>query len=130
MSSQRNRDRVFRLFAAWGSRDPEVLRPLFHPDAVFFDAVNGECRGWPAIRAMYERSVDTWSRVDAAPTKVWVDASSAACACTDGGGAGHESVRFSSRRGDLSNCRHGLVSIRRSLVLREEEFLGALAPAT
>ena len=76
---------VDRLFAAWSSRDPERLEPLFHPDAVFFDSVNGEFHGWPAIRGMYERSLESWSRIDTAATRIWVDGDTAACTWTMSG---------------------------------------------
>jgi hypothetical protein len=44
---------VHRLFTAWSSGDPERLEPLFHPDALFSDSVNGPFRGWRAIRDFY-----------------------------------------------------------------------------
>jgi ketosteroid isomerase-like protein len=81
---------VARLFDAWSSRDPDRLEPLFHPRAKFSDTVNGQFAGWPAIRAFYQRSLESWARIDTRATRIWVDGDTAACTwimegeiCTD-----------------------------------------------
>lgn len=76
---------VRRLFAAWSSGDPDQLEPLFHPAALFFDSVNGEYAGWPAIRAFYAHSLTVWRRIQTWPTRIWVDGDTAACTWTMSG---------------------------------------------
>ena len=76
---------VHRLFEAWSSGDPDALEPLFHPDAIFSDSVNGSYAGWPAIRAFYAASLTTWRRLDCSATRVWVDGDTAALTWTMSG---------------------------------------------
>jgi ketosteroid isomerase-like protein len=62
---------IHRLFAAWSSGDPDLVAPFFHPDAVLRDSVNGEYRGWPAIRALYVASLERWGELDTRATRFW-----------------------------------------------------------
>jgi ketosteroid isomerase-like protein len=73
---------VHRLFHAWSSGNPDSLQPLFHPDATFCDSVNGTFTGWPAIRAFYASSLNTWSRLECTATRIWTDGETAACTWT------------------------------------------------
>jgi ketosteroid isomerase-like protein len=62
---------IHDLFAAWSSGDPDVVEPYFHPDAVLRDSVNGEFRGWPAIRQLYEASLERWGDPVTRATRFW-----------------------------------------------------------
>ena len=62
---------IHRMFAAWSSADPDQVAPYFHPDAVLRDTVNGEFRGWPAIRALYVASLDRWGELVTEATRFW-----------------------------------------------------------
>lgn len=62
---------VHALFDAWGSGDPAVIEPFFHPDAVLWDSVNGEFRGWPAIRDLYLASLERWDDLTTVATRFW-----------------------------------------------------------
>jgi uncharacterized protein (TIGR02246 family) len=75
-------DLVNRLFDAWGSGDPDQVARLFHPDAVLRDTVNGEFRGWPAIRALYEESLERWGDVETRATRFWHGADDGSVAFT------------------------------------------------
>jgi len=44
-----------KLFAGWSSEDLDAPRPFLTDDAVLFDIIGGEFRGWPAIRAYFAR---------------------------------------------------------------------------
>jgi ketosteroid isomerase-like protein len=59
------------LFAAWSSGDPDRPEPFLHPDAVLYDIVGGEHRGWPAIRAFFARGVAMWPDLVLAPEQYW-----------------------------------------------------------
>jgi ketosteroid isomerase-like protein len=62
---------IHSLFEAWSSGDPERIKPYFHPDAVLRDSVNGELRGWPAIRALYVASLERWGELTTEATRFW-----------------------------------------------------------
>ena len=62
---------IHRLFAVWSSGDPDQVAPFFHPDAVLRDSVNGEFRGWPAIRALYVASLERWGELETRATRFW-----------------------------------------------------------
>ena len=62
---------IHRLFEAWSSGDPDRVAHFFHPDAVLRDSVNGEFRGWPAIRELYETSLDRWGELTTEATRFW-----------------------------------------------------------
>ena len=47
------------------------MKPYFHHDAVLRDSVNGEFRGWPAIRALYEASLERWGEPTTEATRFW-----------------------------------------------------------
>jgi hypothetical protein len=64
------------LFGAWSASDLDGPRRYFAEDGVLYDIIGGEYRGWPAIRAYFERgrkrypdlvlepTGDFWSRPD------------------------------------------------------------------
>jgi len=64
------------LFGAWSSADLDGPRRYLAEDGVLYDIIGGEYRGWPAIRAYFERgrrrypdlvlepTGDFWSRPD------------------------------------------------------------------
>ena len=64
------------LFGAWSGSDLDGPRRYFSGDGVLYDIIGGEYRGWPAIRAYFERgrqrypdlvlepTGDFWSRPD------------------------------------------------------------------
>jgi ketosteroid isomerase-like protein len=62
---------IHRLFEAWSSGDSDGVEPYFHPDAILRDSVNGELRGWPAIRALYEASLERWGELTTEATRFW-----------------------------------------------------------
>jgi ketosteroid isomerase-like protein len=121
---------IHQLFTAWSSGDPDQVAEFFHPDAVLRDSVNGEFRGWPAIRALYVASLDRWGDPVTEATRFWHG--------TDG------SVAFTwSMRGRILDDRLGpqhrsatcqfegmsYVVIEDGLVLEEIEFFDRAAPA-
>ena len=65
-----------KLFAGWSSTDLDAPRAYLADDAVLYDIIGGEYRGWPAIRAYFsqgrarypdlvlEPTGDYWSRAD------------------------------------------------------------------
>lgn len=69
-------DVAWKLFAAWSSEDLDAPRVYLSDDAVLFDIIGGEYRGWPAIRAYFahgrerypdlvlEPTGDFWTRPD------------------------------------------------------------------
>jgi hypothetical protein len=46
-------DVAWQLFAGWSSEDLDAPRPYLAEDAVLFDIIGGEHRGWPAIRTYF-----------------------------------------------------------------------------
>jgi SnoaL-like domain len=56
------------LFAAWSSGDPDAPRAYLREDAVLFDIIGGEHRGWPAIRAYFRQGLDRYPDLVLAPT--------------------------------------------------------------
>lgn len=59
------------LFAAWSSGDPDAPEPFLHPDAVLYDIVGGEHRGWPAIRGFFESGISVWPDLVLEPEQFW-----------------------------------------------------------
>jgi SnoaL-like domain len=69
-------DVAWKLFAGWSSTDLEAPRQYLAEDAVLFDIIGGEYRGWDAIRAYFaggrkhypdlvlEPTGDFWARSD------------------------------------------------------------------
>ena len=67
---------AWQLFAGWSSEDLDAPQPYLAEDAVLFDIIGGEYRGWPAIRAYFahgrarypdlvlEPTGDFWARPD------------------------------------------------------------------
>ena len=69
-------DVAWKLFAGWSSEDLDAPRQYLADDAVLFDIIGGEYRGWDAIRAYFahgrqrypdlvlEPTGDFWARPD------------------------------------------------------------------
>jgi hypothetical protein len=56
------------LFAAWSSGDVDAPRAHLSEDAVLFDIIGGEHRGWPAIRSYFQHGLDRYPDLVLAPT--------------------------------------------------------------
>jgi len=56
------------LFGAWSGRDLDGPRRYFADDGVLYDIIGGEYRGWPAIRAYFERGRKRYPDLVLAPT--------------------------------------------------------------
>lgn len=65
------RQLVDELFVSWSSQDPDRVEAHFHPEAVLWDSVNGECRGWPEIRNLYVASLERWDDLATRATRFW-----------------------------------------------------------
>jgi hypothetical protein len=64
-------DRVARatqLLAAWSSGDVDAPRAFLTDDAVLDDVIGGVYRGWPAIRAYFQRGLDRYPDLRLEPT--------------------------------------------------------------
>ncbi len=64
-------DRVARaeqLFAAWSSGEPDAPAQHLTPDAVLFDVIGGEYRGWPAIREYFAHGLTRYPDLELVPT--------------------------------------------------------------
>ncbi len=59
------------LFAAWSSGDADAPAQYMHDDAVLYDIVGGEHKGWPAIRAFFANGVKIWPDLVLAPEQFW-----------------------------------------------------------
>ena len=59
------------LFAAWSSGDADAPAQFLHADAVLYDIVGGEHRGWPRIREFFGRGLKVWSDLVLAPEQFW-----------------------------------------------------------
>ena len=69
-------DVAWKLFAGWSSTDLDAPKAYLADDAVLFDIIGGEYRGWPAIRTYFghgrerypdlvlEPTGDFWARPD------------------------------------------------------------------
>lgn len=68
---QGNIDLATRLFAAWSSGDADAPGEFLHADAVLYDIVGGEHRGWPSIRAFFANGLKVWSDLVLAPDQFW-----------------------------------------------------------
>lgn len=62
---------IHALFDSWGSGDPDQVEPFFDDDTLLWDSVNGEFRGWPAIRSLYEASLERWHDLTTVATRFW-----------------------------------------------------------
>jgi hypothetical protein len=62
-----------QLFAAWSSGNADAPQPFMHDDAVLYDIVGGEFRGWPAIREFFARGLEKWSDLVLAPEQFWTN---------------------------------------------------------
>jgi ketosteroid isomerase-like protein len=59
------------LFAAWSSGDADAPEPFLAPDAVLYDIVGGEHRGWPAIRSFFAQGLTVWPDLVLEPEQYW-----------------------------------------------------------
>ena len=57
-----------RLFAAWSSGDVDAPRAHLADDAVLFDIIGGEHRGWSAIRSYFQHGLDRYPDLALVPT--------------------------------------------------------------
>jgi hypothetical protein len=48
-------DVAWKLFAGWSSEDLDAPKQYLADDAVLFDIIGGEYRGWPAIKEYFAR---------------------------------------------------------------------------
>ncbi|MFM7755331.1 MAG: nuclear transport factor 2 family protein [Actinomycetota bacterium] len=62
-----------RLFAAWSSGDVDAPGAFLHPDAVLYDIVGGEHRGWPSIREFFGSGLKVWRDLVLAPEQFWTN---------------------------------------------------------
>ena len=56
------------LFGAWSGSDLDGPRRYFSGDGVLYDIIGGEYRGWPAIRAYFERGRQRYPELVLEPT--------------------------------------------------------------
>ena len=61
------------LFAAWSSGDPDRPAAYLAQDAVLYDIVGGEHRGWPAIREFFAQGVKAWPDLVLEPEQFWTN---------------------------------------------------------
>ncbi|MEM7015988.1 MAG: nuclear transport factor 2 family protein [Pseudomonadota bacterium] len=61
------------LFKAWSTSDADGPGRYLSEDAVLYDIVGGEHRGWPAIRKFFGRAVETWSDLVLLPEEYWLN---------------------------------------------------------
>lgn len=59
------------LFAAWSSGDPDAPEPFLAADAVLYDIVGGEHRGWTSIRDFFATGLTVWPDLVLAPEQYW-----------------------------------------------------------
>jgi hypothetical protein len=59
---------AYALFAAWSSGDVDAPRGHLREDAVLDDVIGGVYRGWPAIRAYFQRGLDRYPDLTLVPT--------------------------------------------------------------
>jgi len=57
-----------QLFGAWSSGDVDAPRAYLADDAVLFDIIGGEHRGWPAIRSYFQHGLDRYPDLALVPT--------------------------------------------------------------
>ena len=62
-----------KLFAAWSSGDPDAPAQFLSRHAVLHDIVDGELKGWPAIRAFFAKRVEKWPDLTVVPDQHWVN---------------------------------------------------------
>jgi ketosteroid isomerase-like protein len=61
-----------KLFAAWSSGDADAPAPYMNDDAVLYDIVGGEHKGWPAIRDFFAHGLVRWPDLVLEPERFWV----------------------------------------------------------
>lgn len=129
MTEHDPRELVTHLFRAWSGGDPDQVAALFHPDAVFFDSVNGRFTGRDAIRAFYAGSLDTWDDLQTRPVRIWVDGDTAACVWTMSGRIKND--RFGPGRAGSTARIDGMawIKFRDGLVIHDEEYFDRQAAA-
>ena len=62
------------LFAAWSSGDPDAPERFLAKDAVLYDIVGGEHRGWSAIREFFAAGLRMWPDLVLEPEQYWTSA--------------------------------------------------------
>ena len=62
-----------KLFAAWSSGDADAPAKYLAPDAILYDIVGGEHKGWPAIRAFFATGIKKWPDLALVPDQYWVN---------------------------------------------------------
>ncbi len=128
MTQQDVRTLVKEVFEAWSSNDPDVVASRFHPDAVFFDSVNGRFEGREAIRAFYARSLDAWDGQQSHAKRIWVDGNTAACTWTMTGRMKAEKFgpELAGREARIDGM--AWMTFRDGLVISDEEYFDRQAP--
>jgi steroid delta-isomerase-like uncharacterized protein len=66
-------DIAAKLFDAWSSGDADAPDAYMAPDAVLYDIVGGEHKGWPAIREFFAKGLQHWPDLVLAPDEFWVN---------------------------------------------------------
>ena len=64
-------DLAENLFKAWSSGDADAPGKYLADDAVLFDIVGGEHRGWPAIRAFFAGGLKNSPDLALIPSQYW-----------------------------------------------------------
>ena len=67
MSAERER-RAWALFQAWSSSDADAPEQHMTPDAVLWDSIGGEKKGWPAIREYFAHGIARYPDLELLPT--------------------------------------------------------------
>lgn len=71
MADESHIDLARQLFAAWSSGDADAPGEFLHHDAVLYDIVGGEHRGWPNIRQFFGNGLKVWNDLVLAPEQFW-----------------------------------------------------------
>lgn len=71
MADESHIELATKLFAAWSSGDADAPAEFLHHDAVLYDIVGGEHRGWPNIRQFFGNGLKVWSDLVLAPEQFW-----------------------------------------------------------
>ena len=121
---------VDALFESWSSGDPERVGQHFHPDAVLWDSVNGEFRGWPAIRQLYVASLERWSGLTTRATRFWpADGTTVAFTWQMSGRVADDrfGAEFTGRAARFEGMAH--ITFAAGLVMEEIEYFDRCAGA-
>lgn len=124
------RSLVDKLFILWGSDEPDLIEPYFHPDAYLWDSVNGGHSGWSEIRSLYVESLKRWADMRCVATRFWpADDNSISFTWTTTAKVNDD--RFGAQfRG--KECRFdgmSYIEFENGLIMREIEYFDRAAPA-